>query len=63
MLIPLDLYRILGIPQQTTEELIEQAYQDRVAQLPRREFSDEAIAVRNELLAIAYEELRDPDGR
>ncbi|MEB3161193.1 MAG: IMS domain-containing protein [Synechocystis sp.] len=63
MRIPLDLYRILGIPQQTTEELIEQAYQDRIAQLPRREFSDEAIAVRNELLAIAYEELSDPDRR
>jgi len=61
--IPLDLYRILGIPQQTTEEFIEQAYQDRLVQLPRREFSDEAIAVRNQLLAIAYETLSDPDQR
>lgn len=63
MLIPLDFYRILGIPQQTTGEFIEQAYQDRLVQLPRREFSDEAIAVRNELLAIAYEELSDPETR
>ena len=63
MRIPLDFYRILGIPQQTTEEFIEQAYQDRLVQLPRREFSDESIAVRNELLAIAYEELSDPEKR
>ncbi|MEB3226850.1 MAG: IMS domain-containing protein [Synechocystis sp.] len=63
MRIPLDLYRILGIPQQTTEELIEQAYQDRIAQLPRREFSDAAITIRNELLAIAYDTLSDPENR
>ncbi|MEY2985573.1 MAG: Cell division protein Ftn2, contains DnaJ domain, partial [Cyanobacteriota bacterium] len=63
MLIPLDLYRMLGVPQQTSEELIEQAYQDRIAQLPRQEFSDGAIAVRNALLTIAYDVLRDPAQR
>jgi curved DNA-binding protein CbpA len=61
--IPLDLYRILGIPQQTSEENIEQAYQDRLLQLPRREFSDAAVAVRNQLLAIAYETLSDQGQR
>ena len=59
MRIPLDLYRILGIPQQTSGETIEQAYQDRLLQLPRREFSDDAVAVRNQLLAIAHTTLSD----
>ncbi|AIE75001.1 MULTISPECIES: IMS domain-containing protein [unclassified Synechocystis] len=63
MFIPLDFYRILGIPPQSGEETIEQAHQDRLLQLPRREFSDAAVNVRNQLLAIAYETLRDPEKR
>ncbi|QUS61904.1 IMS domain-containing protein [Synechocystis sp. PCC 7338] len=63
MFIPLDFYRILGIPPQSGGETIEQAYQDRLLQLPRREFSDAAVNIRNQLLAIAHETLRDPEKR
>ncbi len=44
MLIPLDYYRILGVPIQATEEQITQAYHDREWQKPRREYSEMAIA-------------------
>lgn len=63
MRIPLDYYRILGIPIQVTLEQLHQAYQDRSLQLPRREYSDQAIALRKQLLDEAYEVLSDPDKR
>ncbi len=63
MRIPLDYYRILGIPLQVSEEQIRQAYQDRLIQLPRREYSEAAIASRNELLEEAYRVLSDVDQR
>jgi hypothetical protein len=40
--IPLDYYRILGLPIQATAEQLSQAYRDRALQLPRREYSDAA---------------------
>lgn len=63
MRIPLDYYRILGIPLQVSEEQIRQAYQDRLVQLPRREYSEWAIASRNELLEEAYRVLSDVEQR
>ncbi|QYO62996.1 PAS domain S-box protein [Leptolyngbya sp. 7M] len=43
MRIPLDYYRILGLPIQATAEQLQQAHRDRIQQLPRREFSEAAI--------------------
>jgi hypothetical protein len=61
--IPLDYYRVLGIPLHSSEEQIEQAYQDRLVQLPRREYSEAAITSRNELYAEAYAVLGNPEQR
>ncbi len=63
MQIPLDYYRILGLPTQATPEQIQQAHRDRVLQLPRREYSDLAIAARRDLLDLAYTTLADPQRR
>jgi curved DNA-binding protein CbpA len=52
--INLDYYRILGIPIQANDELLLQAYQDRSRQMPRREYSQLAIASRQQLLDQAY---------
>ncbi len=60
MRIPLDYYRILGIPTQTDLTQLEQAYRDRLQQLPQREYSDLAIASRKELITVAYQVLSDP---
>lgn len=63
MRIPLDYYRILGLPIQATSEQLQQAYGDRAVQLPRREYSDVAIAARKQLLDEAYTVLSDPEKR
>ncbi|MGF1495051.1 MAG: IMS domain-containing protein [Microcoleaceae cyanobacterium] len=63
MRIPLDYYRILGLPIQATAEQLHQAHRDRAAQLPRREYSDVAIASRKHLVDEAYTILSDPDQR
>lgn len=60
MLIPLDYYRILGVPIQATDEQITQAYHDREWQKPRREYSEMAIAARKEILTRAYKVLSSP---
>jgi curved DNA-binding protein CbpA len=60
--IPLDYYQILGIPESNLSEL-EQAYQDRLLQLPRQEYSDAAIESRKRLITVAYEVLSDPSER
>ena len=59
MRIPLDYYRILGLPIQATAQQLSQAYRDRTLQLPRREYSEAAIASRKTLLEKAYGVLRD----
>ncbi|MEL6762276.1 MAG: J domain-containing protein, partial [Cyanobacteria bacterium J06607_6] len=46
MRIPLDHYRILGLPIQATTEQLKQAHRDRTLQLPRREYSEIAIESR-----------------
>lgn len=63
MQIPLDYYRILGVFPQVADEQLSQAYQDRRLQLPRREYSEEAITSRKQLLDQAYEVLSDPEKR
>jgi len=57
--IPLDYYQILGIPESDLSEL-EQAYQDRLLQLPQQEYSDAAIESRKQLITVAYQVLSDP---
>lgn len=63
MRIPLDYYRILGLPIQSTEAALTQAYRDRALQLPRREYSESAIAARKQLLDEAYAVLSNPEQR
>ena len=63
MRIPLDYYRILGLPIQATAEQLGQAYRDRALQLPRREYSEAAIASRRQLLDEAHAVLSDPEQR
>ncbi|EAZ94144.1 IMS domain-containing protein [Crocosphaera chwakensis] len=60
MRIPLDYYRILGIFPQATDEQIRQAHRDRSVQLPRREYSNQAIQARRRLLEQAYSVLSNP---
>ncbi len=63
MQIPLDYYRILGVPIQATVDQLGQAYEDRTLQLPRREYSEAAIDSRKSLLSEAYEVLSDSERR
>lgn len=63
MRIPLDYYRIIGVPIQASSEVLTQAYDDRSLQVPRREYSRQAIAARKKLLTEAYEILTDPERR
>lgn len=63
MRIPLDYYRILGIPFQVSAEQIDLAHADRGRQLPRQEYSQTAIVARQHLLDEAYQVLSDPDRR
>ncbi|WP_310489096.1 IMS domain-containing protein [Chamaesiphon sp. VAR_69_metabat_338] len=62
MRIPLDYYQILGVPENDLSEL-EQAYRDRLLQLPQQEYSDAAIESRKRLITVAYEVLSDPQQR
>jgi hypothetical protein len=61
--IPLDYYRILGLPIQATADQLKQAHRDRGLQLPRREFSTAAIEARKQLIDEAYTVLSDRDRR
>jgi curved DNA-binding protein CbpA len=61
--IPLDYYRVLGVTIQVTDEQLHQAYHDRGVQLPRREYSEEAIATRRDLIEEAYEVLSHKEKR
>ncbi|MGB3135796.1 MAG: IMS domain-containing protein [Nodosilinea sp.] len=63
MQIPLDYYRILGLPIQATADQLAQAHRDRGLQLPRREFSATAIEARKQLIDEAYAVLSDRDRR
>jgi len=61
--IPLDYYRILGIPFQVSAEQIDLAHADRGRQLPRQEYSQTAIIARQHLLDEAYQVLSAADRR
>ncbi|RCJ22420.1 molecular chaperone DnaJ [Nostoc sp. ATCC 43529] len=61
--IPLDYYRILGLPLAASDEQLRQAYSDRIVQLPRREYSTAAISSRKQLIEEAYVVLSDPKQR
>lgn len=63
MRIPLDYYRILGLPIQANAQQLSQAYRDRALQLPRREYSEAAITSRKQLFDEAYAVLSDPEKR
>lgn len=63
MHVPLDYYRILGLPIQATADQLQQAHRDRGVQLPRREFSAVAIAARKQLIDDAYQILSNPAAR
>ncbi|MDJ0615207.1 MAG: IMS domain-containing protein [Calothrix sp. MO_192.B10] len=63
MQIPLDYYRILGLPLAASDEQLRQAYNDRMVQLPRREYSQAAIGSRKQLIEKAYAILSDPKER
>ena len=57
MRIPLDYYRILGLPIQATAEQLKQSHRDRTLQVPRREYSELAIDARRQLIDKAYDVL------
>jgi len=61
--IPLDYYRILGLPLAASDEQLRQAYSDRIVQLPRREYSQAAISSRKQLIEEAYVVLSNPKER
>ena len=63
MRIPLDYYRILSVPVKATSDQLEQAYQDRLLQQPRREYSEQAIEARQELIEHSYRVLSDLEQR
>lgn len=63
MRIPLDYYRILGLPIQATAEQLRQAHRDRTQQLPRREYSEATIVARKQLIDEAYAVLSNPEQR
>lgn len=63
MRIPLDYYRILSVPVKATAAQLEQAYQDRLLQQPRGEYSDLAKEARQQLIQQAYELLCESEQR
>lgn len=63
MLIPLDYYRILGLPIQATTPQLQQAYRQRSDQLPRSDYSQAAVAARQALLDEAYSTLSQESQR
>ncbi|MEO1670847.1 MAG: IMS domain-containing protein [Cyanobacteria bacterium J06631_2] len=63
MRIPLDYYRILSVPVKATSAQLEQAYQDRLLQQPRREFSEQAVEARQQLIQYSFQVLSDPEQR
>lgn len=63
MEISLDYYRILGVPVQADLDLIEQAYHDRIIQLPHKGYTEYAINSRKNLIQQAYDVLTQEESR
>ncbi len=61
MRVPLDCYRILGLTHLSGLDKIHQAHRDRLLSMPRREYSDAAIASRKRIIDQAYEALVERD--
>ena len=61
MRVPLDCYHILGLTYLSGLDKIHQAHRDRLLSMPRREYSDAAIASRKRIIDRAYEVLIDRD--
>lgn len=61
MRVPLDCYRILGLTHLSGLDKIHQVHRDRLLSMPRREYSDAAIASRKRILDRAYEFLIDKE--
>lgn len=61
MRIPLDYYQILGVTIQASAQQLEQAYSDRLLQQPRREYNEQAIQARQELIQQAYQVLSNSE--
>ncbi len=61
MRVPLDCYRILGLTHLSGLDKIHQAHRDRLLSMPRREYSDAAIASRKRIIDKAYEILVEGD--
>jgi hypothetical protein len=59
--IPLDYYQILGVTIQASAQQLEQAYSDRLLQQPRREYNEQAIQARQELIQQAYQVLSNSE--
>ncbi len=60
MRVPLDCYRILGLTHLSGLDKVHQAHRDRLLSMPRREYSDAAIASRKRIIDKAYETLTAP---
>lgn len=58
--LPLDYYQILGLPPQCAFAHVKPAYTDRIAQVPRREFTATTLQQREQFLQHAAEVLADP---
>lgn len=63
MRIPLDYYRILSVPVKANAVQLEQAYNDRLLQQPRREYSEAAVTARQQLIQYSYQVLSAPEQR
>ncbi|MCM1984365.1 IMS domain-containing protein [Lyngbya confervoides] len=63
MRIPLDYYQILGVSFDATPDQLQQAFEDRVQQLPRQQYSNAAIASRKKILQSAFAILSNPQRR
>lgn len=63
MRIPLDFYRILGVPIDASLPQIQQAFEDRLQQVPRQQYSNAAITARRKLLQEAHAVLSNPKRR
>ncbi|MDX2256435.1 MAG: IMS domain-containing protein [Pseudanabaenaceae cyanobacterium bins.39] len=59
MRVSLDCYRVLGLTHLSGLDKIHQAHRDRLLSMPRREYSDAAIASRKRIIDKAYEALID----
>lgn len=63
MRIPLDYYKILGVTVEARDEELREAYDDRIEQRPRREYSELVMTARKQLLSEAFEILSDLERR